>query len=68
MLNNFFPFSYLCQMHRGTEEGSLAELRVIENTIQDPWSAIGDFNMVVSGDEKFGGRPHRMEVSLDFIE
>lgn len=45
-----------------------AELRVIANIIQDPWGATCDFNVVVSSDEKFGRRLHKMEETLDFIE
>lgn len=36
--------------------------------INEPWGAVGDFNVITDRGEKLGGIPHRLEQSLDFIE
>ncbi|KAH0714773.1 hypothetical protein KY285_007601 [Solanum tuberosum] len=42
-------------------------LRNCNNFIDEPWCICGDFNAIMSPDEKKGGKPHRMEKSWDFI-
>ncbi|XP_075087735.1 uncharacterized protein LOC142169731 [Nicotiana tabacum] len=37
------------------------------NYIDDPWCICGDFNAIMSPEEKKGGNPHRMEKSWKFI-
>ncbi|OIT30842.1 hypothetical protein A4A49_27518 [Nicotiana attenuata] len=45
-----------------------SDLRNLASTIQEPWGVIGDFNVIMNREEKFGGRPHILEESLEFIE
>ncbi|XP_070052092.1 uncharacterized protein LOC142178801 [Nicotiana tabacum] len=40
----------------------------LASTIKEPWGVIGDFNVITNREEKLGGRPHRLEKSLEFIE
>ncbi|KAG5575783.1 hypothetical protein H5410_055917 [Solanum commersonii] len=42
-------------------------LRNCNNFIDEPWCIYGDFNAIMSPDEKKGGKPHKMEKSWDFI-
>ncbi|XP_075092134.1 uncharacterized protein LOC142172421 [Nicotiana tabacum] len=43
-------------------------MRVFDSTISNPWVVIGDFNNILSIDEKLGGTPHKLSKSLPFIE
>lgn len=43
-------------------------MRVFASTISNPWAVIGDFNSILSTDEKLGGTPHNLSKSLPFIE
>ncbi|XP_060202945.1 uncharacterized protein LOC132631385 [Lycium barbarum] len=39
-------------------------MRVIASTINEPWAICGDFNSILSTDEKMGGRPHSLKKKL----
>nr|XP_009598929.1 uncharacterized protein LOC104094661 [Nicotiana tomentosiformis] len=43
-------------------------LRNLATTNQETWEIIGDFNVITNREEKLGGRPYKLEESLDFIE
>lgn len=45
-----------------------ADLRTMASNIHDPWGVIGDFNVISTREEKIGGRPHRIEENMDFID
>ncbi|KAG5625372.1 hypothetical protein H5410_010590 [Solanum commersonii] len=44
------------------------DLKTIANTVQGPWGAIGDFNVICTTEEKMGGRPFTLGESLDFLD
>ncbi|OIT27625.1 hypothetical protein A4A49_65972, partial [Nicotiana attenuata] len=43
------------------------ELRATADRIRGPWGVVGDFNVISEPEEKIGGRPFRIEESIDFI-
>ncbi|XP_060210352.1 uncharacterized protein LOC132637253 [Lycium barbarum] len=43
-------------------------MRGFASTINDPWMICGDFNCILSMDEKKGGKPYSFKKSLPFIE
>ncbi|OIS96373.1 hypothetical protein A4A49_25687 [Nicotiana attenuata] len=43
------------------------ELRAIADRIQGSWGVVGDFNVITDSIEKKGGRPYRVEKSIDFL-
>ncbi|XP_060200074.1 uncharacterized protein LOC132628293 [Lycium barbarum] len=43
-------------------------MRAFAYAINHPWMMCGDFNCIVSPEEKYGGTPHKLSKSLDFIE
>ncbi|KAG5596871.1 hypothetical protein H5410_038103 [Solanum commersonii] len=45
-----------------------ADLKTIANTVQGPWGAIRDFNVICTAEEKMGGRPFTLGESLDFLD
>ncbi|OIT32383.1 hypothetical protein A4A49_43953 [Nicotiana attenuata] len=45
-----------------------SDLRNLASAIQEPWGVIGDFNVITIREEKLGGRPHRLEENLEFVE
>lgn len=45
-----------------------ADLRTVSLHINEPWGAVGDFNVFTDKGEKLGRIPHRLEERLDFIE
>ncbi|XP_060182557.1 uncharacterized protein LOC132612273 [Lycium barbarum] len=62
----YFTFVYAKSKH--PLRTSLWEsLRNCISMINGPWCINGDFNVIMSPDEKKGGKPHRMEKSWDFI-
>ncbi|PHU30204.1 hypothetical protein BC332_02297 [Capsicum chinense] len=43
-------------------------MRVFSTTINAPWAITGDFNSILSKEEKMGGKPYRLSKSIPFIE
>ncbi|KAF3620937.1 hypothetical protein FXO38_32083, partial [Capsicum annuum] len=43
-------------------------MRVFSTTINTPWAITGDFNSILSKEEKIGGKPYRLSKSIPFIE
>ncbi|KAG5599738.1 hypothetical protein H5410_031108 [Solanum commersonii] len=43
------------------------DLSSLSNTIQGPWSILGDFNVIAEVEEKTRGTPYRLDKSFDFI-
>ncbi|XP_060168986.1 uncharacterized protein LOC132599797 [Lycium barbarum] len=43
-------------------------MRTLASTTNSPWAVCGDFNSILTMDEKFGGKPHRIGKSIPFIE
>ncbi|OIT28645.1 hypothetical protein A4A49_18367 [Nicotiana attenuata] len=43
-------------------------LRECNSNIEGMWCISGDFNVIVSPEEKKGGNPHKLEKSWDFID
>ncbi|XP_060202677.1 uncharacterized protein LOC132631093 [Lycium barbarum] len=43
-------------------------LRALSSTIDHPWAVCGNFNSIITSEEKQGGKPHRLNKSIPFIE
>ncbi|PHU00224.1 hypothetical protein BC332_30011 [Capsicum chinense] len=43
-------------------------MRAFTTTISSPWAVIGDFNSILSAEEKLGGKPHKLSKSIPFME
>lgn len=43
-------------------------MRVFSTTINAPWAITGDFNSILSKEEKMGGKSYRLSKSIPFIE
>lgn len=48
------------------EEIFWSSLEEVYHLANGPWCIGGDFNVILSPDEKLGPNPHRMNESLDF--
>lgn len=43
-------------------------MRAVADKIQGSWGVVGDFNVITVSIEKKGGRPYKVEKSIDFLD
>ncbi|XP_070045223.1 uncharacterized protein [Nicotiana tomentosiformis] len=54
-----------CKAHQ--RQKLWTELTTIADRVQGVWGVVGDFNVIIDTMEKEGGRPYRIEKSIDFL-
>ena len=60
-------FSFVHTKCTGQERALLCAALLEDNPMACPWFLVGDFNVIVSEEEKICGLPFRPEEGLDFI-
>ena len=67
MVDGPMVFSFVHAKCNEQDRRSLWSMLLLDNPIDAPWFLVGDFNVIVSEEEKRGGLPFRLGEGLDFI-
>ncbi|XP_071926682.1 uncharacterized protein [Coffea arabica] len=67
MVDGPMVFSFVHAKCNKQDRRSLWSMLLLDNPIDAPWFLVGDFNVIVSEEEKRGGLPFRLGEGLDFI-